>query len=97
MRVSSGSTFPGSMLTWASLSISTTGVSEHGVEDCMSAAAGEVPEHPLHLNEGLLWPLKLNRSMALIRVGIWLPKDASTSNLVRGEEAVEPVAHGNVG
>ena len=96
-RVLSGSTSPGSMLTQASLSISTTGVSEHGVENCMATTAGEVPEHLLHLKEGLLWPLKLSRSVTLMGFGIWLQKDASTSNLVRGEEAVDPVAHGNVG
>ena len=94
-RVSSGSTSSGSMLTWASLSISPTGVSERGVEDCMTA--GEAPEDLLCLKEGLLWPLRSSSSDTLMGVGIWLPKDASASNLVRDEEAVDPVAHGNVG
>ena len=96
-RVSSGSTSPGSMLTRASCSISPTGVSEHGVEDCMEPAAGEVPECLLRLKEGLLWALESSRSITLIGVGIWLPKDASTRNLVRGEESLDPVEHGNVG
>ena len=75
MMVLSGFTSDGSMLTQASLSISQTGVSERGVEDCMVAAAGE---HPLHLlKEGLLWPLKSSRSVALMGVVIWLPKEAS--------------------
>ena len=79
--VLSGSTSAGSMLTRASLSISPTGVSEHGVEhgveDCMVAAAGEAPEPPLRQTseEGLLWPLKLSRSVALTGVAIWLPKE----------------------
>ena len=91
----SGSTSDGSMLTQASLSISPTGVLEHGVDDCAVAAAGE---HPLHLlKEGMLWPLKLSRSVALIGVAIWLPKDASASILVRSEEDVDPGTHGSVG
>ena len=97
MRVSSGSTSPGSMLTWASLSISPTGVSECGVEDCMAAAAGEVPEHLARLTEGLLWALESSRSITLMGVGIWLQKDASARNLVRGEESLDPVNHGNIG
>ena len=84
-------------MIWASLSISPTGVSEHGVEDCTVAVAGKAPEHLLHLKEGLLWPLKSSSSNALMGVGILLPKDASTRNLVRGEEAVDPGTHGNVG
>ena len=76
--VSSASTSPemeGSMLTQASFSISPTGVSELGVEDCKPAAAGEAPEHLLCLKEeGLLWPLSSSRSVALMHVGNWLPK-----------------------
>ena len=92
----SGSTSDGSMLTRASLSISPTGVSEPGVDDFAVAAAGE---HLLHLlKEGMLWPLTLSRSIALTGVAIWLlPKDASASILVSGEEDVNPGAHGNVG
>ena len=96
-RISSGSTSPGSMLTWAWLSISPTEVSEHSVEDCMAAAAGEAPKRPLRLKEGLLWALDSRRSITLMGVGIWLSKDASTRNLVRGEESLDPVDHGNVG
>ena len=95
-RVSSGSTSPGSMLTQASLSRSPTAVSVHGVEECIVAAAGEAPEHPLCLEEGLLLPLKFSTSNALMGVDIWLPKDASTWNLVRGEEDVDPGTHRNV-
>ena len=51
----------------------------------------------LRLKEGLLWPLKSSSSDALMGVGIWLPKDACASNLVMGEEGVDPGAHGNVG
>ena len=96
MIVLSGSTSPGSMLTRASLSISPMGVSECGVEDCMAAAAGEEPERPQCLKEGLLWALESSRSITLMGVGIWLPKDASARNLVRGEESLDPVDHGNV-
>ena len=87
------------MLTRASLSISPTGVSEHSVEDCKAAAAaGEAPERPLSLKEeGLLWPLSSCRSVALMGVGNWLPKDVSASKLVRGEESPDPVDHSNVG
>ena len=59
--------------------------------------AGECPLCGL-LKEGMLWPLKSSRSVALMGVAIWLlPKDASTCNLVRGEEDVDPGTHGNVG
>ena len=95
--VLSGSTSAGSMLTRASLSISPTEVYEHGVEDCTVAAAGEVPERPAHLKEGLLWAPESSRSVTLMRVGIWLPKDASASNLARGEEDVDIETNGNVG
>ena len=95
--VLSGSTSEGSMLTQASLSISPTGVSEHGVDGCTVAAAGDGPECPLCLKEGLLWPLKSSRSITLIGVGIWLPKECSTRNLLRGEEDRDPGTHGNVG
>ena len=81
--VLSGSTSAGSMLTRASLSISPTGVSERGVEDCTLAAAGERVLRLL--KEGLLWALESSRSVTLTVVGIWLPKYASASNLVRGE------------
>ena len=95
--ISSGSTSPGSMLTRASHSISPTGVSERGVEDCMAVAVGEAPERPLRLKEGLLWALESSRSVTLMGVGIWLPKDASARKLVRGEESLGPVNHSNVG
>ena len=85
------------MLTWASLSRYPTGVFVHGVEDCMVASAGEAPEHPLHLKEGLLLPLKSSTSNTLMGDGIWLPKDTSARNLVIGEEDVDPGTHGNVG
>ena len=69
-RVSSGSTSSGSMLTWASLSTSATGVSEHGVGDCMAATAGEASEPQLRLKEILLRALESNRSNALMGAGI---------------------------
>ena len=101
MMVSSASTsleMEGSMLTQASLSISPTGVSEHGVEDCKAATAGEGPEDLLHLKEeGLLLPLSSSRCVALMGVANWLPKDVFAINLVRGEESLDPVDHGNVG
>ena len=95
--VLSGSTSAGSMLTQASLSISPTGVSERSVEDSMVAAAGEVPEHLARLKEGLLWALESSRSFTLMGVDICLSKGASTSNLVRGEEDVDPGTPENVG
>ena len=88
----SGSTSDGSMLTWALLSISTTGVSVHGVDDCAAAAAGECLPHGL-LYEGMLCPLKSSIPVALLGVAIWLlPKDVSASNLLmsKGEEDVDP-------
>ena len=69
------------------------GVSERGVEDCKPA--GEALERPLRLKEGLLWPLSSSRSVALMGVGNWLPKDVSTINLVRGEESPNPVVTGS--
>ena len=73
-------------------------MSEHGVADCKPAAAGEAPECALLLKEeGLLWPLSSSRSIALMGVGNWLPEDVSTINLVRGEESLDPIDHGNVG
>ena len=99
--VSSASTSPGdegSMLTRASLNISPTGVSEHGVEDCKAAAASEASEREVHLKEeGLLRTLSSSRSVAIMGVGNWLPKVVSASNLVRGEESLDPVDHCNVG
>ena len=99
--VSSVSTSPEmerSMLSRVSVSISPTGVSERGVEDCKPAATSEAPERPLRLKEeGLLQPLSSSRSIALIGVDNWLPKDVSAINLVRGEQSMDPVDHGNVG
>ena len=69
-RFSSRSTSPGSMMTWALLIISPTGVSEHGVEVCRAGAAGEAPERLLCLKEGLLWALESSRSITLKGVGI---------------------------
>ena len=63
----------------------------------MAAIADEAPECPLRLKEGLLWALESSRSTTLMGVGIWLPKDAPIRNLVRGEESLNPVDHGNVG
>ena len=86
-----GSTSDGSMLSRASLSISPTGVSERGVDDCAVAAPGEHPERGL--KEGMLCPLMSSRSVALLGVASWLlPKDASARNLVmpKGEEDVDP-------
>ena len=88
----SGSTADGSMLTWASLSISPTGVSVIGVDDCAAAAAGEHPPSGL-LNEVMLCPLKSSISVALLGVASWLlSKDVSASNLLKskGDEEVDP-------
>ena len=81
------------MLTQALLSISPTGVSERGVDDCAAAAPGV---HPLCglLKEGMLCPLKSSMSVALMGVATWLlPKDASARNFVKGEEDVDPETH----
>ena len=96
MMVLSGSTSAGSMLTRASFRISPTRVFERGIEYCTVAAAGEAPESLLCLKEGLFWPLKSSRSVALTGVGIWLPKESSARNLVRGDEDMDPGAHGSV-
>ena len=72
-------------------------MSDRGVEDCTAAAADEASERPLHLKEGLLWTIELSWSTTLMGVGIWLPKVASTRKLLRGEESLDPVDHGNVG
>ena len=69
------------------------GVSERSLEDCTAAAAGEAPERPLRLKEGLLRALSSSSSITLMGVGIWVPKDASARNLVRGEESLDPVDH----
>ena len=95
--VSSGSkssAMEGAMLTRASLNMSPTGVSEHGVEDCEPAGAGETVERPGHLNEGILRPLSSCRPMALMGVGSWLPKDVSSMYLLTGEELLDPANHG---
>ena len=100
MMVSSASTSPvmeGSMLTQTSLSTSPMRVSEHGVENCKPAAAGETPERLVHLKEGLHWPLSFNGSMALMGVGSWLKKDVSSINLVRGEESLDPADDSTIG
>ena len=86
----SGSISSGSMLTRASHSISPTGVSERGVDDCVATAPGE---RPLCGLEGMLWPLKSSSSMALLGVSSWLVlKDISERTLVKskGKENVDP-------
>ena len=79
----SGSTSPGSMLTQVLLSISATGVSEHGVDDCAAETPGERPLGGL-LTEGILCPLKSSSAMALLGVASWLLlKDLSTRTLLK--------------
>ena len=53
------------MVPWASLSIPPTGVSEHCVDDSAAAATGE---RLLRGLEGMLIPLKLSSSMALLGI-----------------------------
>ena len=77
------STSSGSILTRASLSISPTGVSERGVDDCAAAAPGE---HPLHglVKEGKLCPLNSRSTMVLLGVASWLLlKDISARTLLK--------------
>ena len=76
--VSSVSTSPemeGSILIRASLRISPMGMSEHGVEECKPAAAGEAPEHPLHLKERIAPAIVIQQVRCTHGVGNWLSKD----------------------
>ena len=69
-------------------------VSEHGVEDREPAGPGETVQHSGHLIEGILWSLLFSRSMILMGVGSWLPKDVSSMYLLREEEPLDPADHG---
>ena len=81
-----GSTCDGSMLTWASLSISPTGVYERGVDDCAAAAPGVCLLRGL-LKEGMLCPLKSTRCVTLMGIAT---KGCIRKELVKGEEDVDP-------
>ena len=81
------------MLTQASLSASPTGVSERGVEDREPAGACDTVECPVCLNEVRLQPLSSSKSVTLMRVGNWLPKDVLLINMLRGEEPLDPADH----
>ena len=71
------------MLTWVSFSISATGVSECGVDDCAAETPGEHPLGDL-LTEGMLCQLKSSSSMALLGVASWLLlKDISARTLLK--------------
>ena len=85
--ISSGSKIwpcEGSMLTRTSLGVSPMGMSACGVEDCVLAGAGDTVEHPVHLNEGTLWPLSSNKPVTLMSVDSWLPNDVFSMNMLRG-------------
>ena len=62
-------------------------------EDREPAGAGDTVEHPGLLNKVRLWPLSSSKSVTLMGVGSWLPKDVFSMNMLRGEETLDLANH----